>query len=72
MMVALKTASGNSRNALVKYMLTTIINNDDRTPAIGVFAPASALTTVRDKLPVTGNAEDKPAPILASPNAISS
>ncbi len=45
---------------------------EDRTPAIGVFAPASALTTVRDKLPETAKPEFMPAAILAKPRAISS
>ena len=48
------------------------MNKDDKTPAIGVFAPASALTTVRDKLPETGNPAFIPAAMLAKPSAISS
>ena len=55
-----------------KNRLTTTINKEDNTPAKGVLAPASALTTVRDRLPVTGKAELIPALILATPSAISS
>ena len=64
-MVAAKTASGKSWKNPVKYKLTITITMEENTPAIGVFAPASALTTVRDKLPVTGQEELTPAPKLA-------
>ena len=70
--VAAKMTKGKSLKKPVKYKVTNIINSDEITPAKGVFAPASALTTVRDKLPVTGKAVVKPALILARPNAMSS
>lgn len=41
-------------------------------PAAGVSAPASKLTTEREKPPVTGMPPEKPAPRLAVPRPISS
>ena len=72
MMVAASIANGSSLNTPVKYKLTTTIKIEDKTPAIGVLAPASALTTVRERLPVTGNEALTPALIFANPSAISS
>src|SRR5690606_29435908 len=70
--VAARMVSGKSSKKLVKNRLTIIRDNEDSTPAIGLLAPASALTTVRDKLPVTANAELIPALILATTSAIRS
>ena len=70
--VAANTVRGRVSKIPVKYKQTKIIVREERTPEIGVFAPASLLTTVRDKLPETANPIFIPAAILAKPRAISS
>ena len=67
--VAARIESGSKANSSVKYKLTITMRIEEITPAIGVLAPASALTTVRDRLPDTGKAELIPAPKLARPSA---
>src|SRR5210317_429334 len=72
MTVAARTALGKNSNNGVKNKAVSAIMTAVMTPAKGVLAPASKLTTEREKPPVTGNPPETAEAILAEPRATSS
>ena len=72
MIVAARTAFGRKYSAGVNRSAANAIPSAVSTDAICVSAPASKLTTEREKPPVTGNPPDSAAAALAAPKPINS
>ncbi len=71
-MVAASVACGRKYSAGVRKSEASVMPMAVNTPAAGVCAPASKLTTERANPPVTGKPPVKAAPRLLAPNATSS
>ena len=65
--IAPRAACGTRVNSPVNHRATTPIASPASRPVMGVRAPASKLTVVREKLPVTAKLPDRPLVTLASP-----
>ncbi len=72
MMVAARVARGRWVSRGVSSSVAPPMPSAVKAPAAGVAAPASALTTEREKPPVTGMPPEKAAPRLAVPSPASS
>ena len=72
MIVAASVACGRFARNGVRNNVASAIPTAVNTPAAGVTAPASKLTTERANPPVTGYPEEIAAAIFAAPRPISS